>query len=313
MSAHAKHHKQSVPAQEYDRLVKLSSLAAVGCTSILIVLKTFAWLETNSSAVLVSLLDSAIDALSSIINFIVLTYALAPADKEHRFGHGKAEAIAGLGQAAFIFGSAGVLILHAVEQLLNPKTVQHATLGIGIITFSIVVTLLLVAFQKQVIRRTGSLAIEGDSLHYSSDLLINFAVIAGLVLASTGYPLADPLVALGAALFIIYNAYRLAHKAIHSLLDRELDEEIRQTIGKIALAHAQVKGVHDLRTRDSGKTMFIQMHIELPDHLPLIQAHKACDAIEADILKTYPNADVIIHLDPISTVDEQQIQPFRQL
>jgi ferrous-iron efflux pump FieF len=304
---------QEAHSHQYDKLVRLSSMAAIACTLVLIAIKIFAWLETQSSGVLVSLVDSSIDSLTSIINFVVLLYALAPADEEHRFGHGKAESIACLGQAAFIFGSAGFLILHAFERLLNPKEIQHAELGIGIILFSIVLTLVLVSFQKWVIHKTQSQAIEGDSLHYSSDLLINLAVIAGLFLSGQGYLEADPAIALLVGFYIIFSAYKLATKAVHSLLDRELDEETQQEIGKIALGHERVKGVHDLRTRDAGKTIFIQMHLELADHMPLIEAHNICDAIEEDILIAYPNADIIIHLDPVSSVDEDAILPFKEL
>ena len=294
----------------YNSLVTLASMAAIGTAFLLIAIKSWAWLETGSSGVLVSLIDSSIDALSSIISFIVLRYALAPADEEHRFGHGKAESIASLGQAAFIFGSASFLILHATEKLLNPQVIEKANLGISIISISIVVTLLLVGFQKYIIKKTQSPAIQGDSLHYSSDLLMNIAVIIGLFVSQQGYPQADPIIALLAAFYILYSAFHLAKKSIHSLLDRELDIETQQEIGKIALAQNKVLGLHDLRTRDSGKTIFIQMHLEMDDHITLFEAHKVADAIEAEILQRFPNADIIVHQDPISAIDKNVIVPF---
>ncbi len=297
-------------SQRYDTLVTLASAASVLTALTLIVIKVFAWFETNSSGVLVSLVDSSIDVLSSIISFMVLRYALAPADEDHRFGHGKAEAIACLGQAAFIFGSAGFVILHAFQRFLDPQDVQRPDLGIGIISISIVLTLALVIFQKYVIKKTGSQAIEGDSLHYSSDLIMNLAVIAGLFLASQGFQQADPAIAMIVGLYILYSSYRLGEGAIHSLLDRELDEETQQQIGSIAVAHKRVLGVHGLRTRDGGKIIFIQMHLELPDDIQLIEAHHICDAIEDDILEHFPNADIIIHLDPVSAVDNEIIVPF---
>jgi ferrous-iron efflux pump FieF len=305
--------KNAFAKHNYNSLVTLASAAAIGAAFLLIAIKFYAWLETGSSGVLVSLIDSSIDALSSIINFIVLSYALAPADEEHRFGHGKAESIASLGQAAFIFGSAGFLILHATEKLFNPHTIEKANLGINIIAISIVITLLLVTFQKYIIKRTQSPAIQGDSLHYSSDLFMNLAVIGGLFVSQQGYPQADPVIALLVGFYIIYSAFQLAKKSIHSLLDRELDIETQQEIGNIALAQPKVLGLHDLRTRDSGKTIFIQMHLEMDDLITLLEAHKVADAIEDEILKRFPNADIIVHQDPISAVDKNIIVPFEKV
>lgn len=304
--------KNHASTNTYNSLVMLAGLASIGTALTLIAIKFFAWLETGSSGVLVSLIDSSIDLLSSIINLVILRYALAPADEEHRFGHGKAESIASLGQAAFIFGSACFLMLHAFQKILHPSPIENTELGISIISISIVITLSLVIFQKYIIKKTNSQAIEGDSLHYSSDLLMNLAVIAGLVLASQGFHQADPAVALLVGVYIIYSAFRLAEKSIHSLLDRELDLDTQQEIGKIALAHQQVRGVHDLRTRDGGKIIFIQMHLEMPDDIQLLEAHHVCDAIEEEILARFPNADIIIHLDPSSSVNDEIIIPFEE-
>ncbi len=287
-----------------------ASIASITTAVVLILIKIFAWIETDSAGVLVSLIDSSIDVLSSVINFIVLRFALAPADDDHRFGHGKAEAIASLGQAAFIFGSAGFFILHTFERMLHPQAINRPELGIGVIIVSLFLTISLVAFQKYVVRKTGSQAIEGDSLHYSSDLIMNIAVIAGLIAVTQGINEADSIIALIVGIYIIYSAFRLGEKAIHSLLDRELDPETQQEIGNIALTHKEVMGVHDLRTRDGGKVIFIQMHLEMADKIPLIDAHNVCDSIEDKILQKFPNADIIIHLDPVSAINEDIIVPF---
>lgn len=297
-------------SRQYNSLVMTASVASIATAVVLILIKVVAWIETDSTGVLVSLIDSSIDIISSIINFIVLRFALAPADEDHRFGHGKAEAIASLGQAAFIFGSAGFFILHTFERILHPQAIHRPELGIGVITVSLILTISLVAFQKYVVRKTGSQAIEGDSLHYSSDLIMNLAVIAGLIAVTQGFNQADSAIALVAGIYIIYSAFRLGEKAIHSLLDRELDAETQQEIGNIACAHKEVLGVHDLRTRDGGKLIFIQMHLEMSDKIPLIEAHNVCDAIEDKILQRFPNADIIIHLDPVSAVNEEIIVPF---
>jgi ferrous-iron efflux pump FieF len=305
------HNHSHAHSEQYNSLVMMASVASIATALTLILVKVFAWLETDSAGVLVSLIDSSIDVLSSVINFVVLRYALAPADEDHRFGHGKAEAIACLGQAAFIFGSAGFFLLHAFERVLHPQAVNKPELGMGVITFSIVLTLLLVVFQKYVIKKTGSQAIEGDSMHYSADLVMNLAVIGGLLVASQGYIQADPLIAMAVGLYIIYGAFRLGEKAVHSLLDRELDEETQQQIGQLAIEHKKVLGIHDLRTRDGGKTIFIQLHLEMADNITLIEAHDVCDEVEDNILAQFPNADIITHLDPISAIDEENIVPFK--
>ena len=281
------------------RLMRLASYVAVSVALVLIAAKLGAWLLTGSVGLLSSLIDSVLDAFASIVALVAIRQALTPADKEHRFGHGKAEPIAALGQAAFIVGSALFLSVEAVRRLWSPQPVGQQEIGIAVMVFSILVTLALVAFQAHVIRRTGSLVVSADSLHYKGDLLINLSIIASLVLTGWfDFPLADPVFALGIAAYLLWNAKGIGGEALDMLMDRELPDEERQTILALARAHSGVLGVHDLRTRAAGPIRFIQMHLELDGDTRLAEAHEIADAVEAEIEAAFPGADVIVHQDP---------------
>jgi ferrous-iron efflux pump FieF len=279
--------------------MRLATYASVAVALVLIAVKLVAWLGTGSVALLSTLIDSTLDAAASILNLVAIRQALVPADRQHRFGHGKAEPLAGLGQSAFIAGSGLLLIGEAVKRLVDPQPVTHGLAGIGVMVFSIILTVLLVWFQKIVIARTGSLAINADFLHYSSDLMMNAAVIVALLLSSRfELPLVDPLFALAIAAFILYSASRIAWQSFNLLMDRELPDEERQRIKDICVRHPGVRNVHDLRTRSAGLQCFIQLHLELDGEMSLRQAHVISDAVEALIRAAFPAADVIIHEDP---------------
>jgi ferrous-iron efflux pump FieF len=290
------------PMVQQARLLTLASYASVATALLLIAVKLMAWLLTGSMSILASLVDSLMDSIASLINLVAIRYSLQPADAEHRFGHGKAEPLAGLCQAAFICGSAGFLILHAIDRLRHPYALQAVGIGIGVMVFAMVVTLALLLLQRHVIALTGSTAIRADAVHYASDLLSNLAIIAALLIAPLGWPWIDPLFALGVALYIGYHALRVGQDAIQQLLDRELPLQQQQQILTIAKQRAAVRGVHDLRTRQSGRVVFIQLHLELDDNLPLYQAHAIADQVELDICEVIPTAQVIVHQDPASVV-----------
>jgi ferrous-iron efflux pump FieF len=243
-----------------------------------------------------------------VINLMAVRYSLLPADDEHRFGHGKAEALAGLGQATFIAGSALFLLLEAVNRLLHPEPLQEVAVGIGVMVFAIVATLVLLGIQRHVIRRTGSTAIRADALHYATDLVTNLSTIAALVLAVLGWHGADPLFALAIAGYILYSAFDIGREAVELLMDRELPPETRDHILELAYTRPEVLGVHDLRTRQAGHQYFVQLHIELQDDLPLREAHAAADAVEDAIRNAFPNAEVIVHQDPVNEVDRSRIR-----
>jgi ferrous-iron efflux pump FieF len=297
---------------ETERLLKLATNASVITALTLIAAKTAAYWYTDSVSVLASLVDSLMDAGASLINLLAVRYALAPPDSEHRYGHGKAESVAGLAQATFIAGSGLFLIIQSLERLVHPKPIEDMEVGLWVMGFAIIATTLLMFVQYYVIRRTHSTAIRADALHYKSDLLTNSAIIAALLLSQIGWFGVDPLFALAIAAYVLYSAWQIGSESFHDLLDHELPDEKRAQILQIAKEQPGVLGVHDLRTRLSGRTEFVQMHLELPDLLPLIHAHAIADAVEKKIKRALPAADVVIHQDPISTVDLSQAPATQQ-
>ncbi len=281
------------------RLLKLATAASVAVALTLIGAKLFAWFATGSVSILSTLIDSLLDAAASLVNLIAVRHALTPADREHRFGHGKAEPLAALGQSAFIAGSAFLLLFEAGRRIYQPVTISNGTVGIAVMVFSIVVTLALVAFQHTVVRRTGSFAIRADALHYKGDLLVNGSVIVSLLLVERlGWLYADPLFGAAIAVYILFSAWTIGRGALDMLMDHELPDHDRARIRELALSHPEVRDMHDLRTRLSGRDAFIQLHLEMDASLTLIRAHEIADEVEATIVAAFPGAEVIIHQDP---------------
>jgi ferrous-iron efflux pump FieF len=290
---------QQGTSAEAAQLMRLATYASVAVASSLILVKLGAWLYTDSISLLSTLIDSLLDAVASLINLFAVRHALAPADREHRFGHGKAEPLAALGQTAFIAGSALFLIFAAGHRIFNPRPLLHSDIGIAVMVVAIVATFALTRFQAHVVRQTGSVAIEADSLHYVGDMLVNGAVIAALLLASQlGWAIADPLFGLAIAGYITFIAWRIARGALDMLMDRELPEGERARIRQIVLAIPKVLDLHDLRTRSSGRRSFIQVHIEMDGKLTLFDAHGVADEVEAALREAFPGAEVMIHQDP---------------
>ena len=288
--------------QEYARLVTLAAWAATIIASILLVVKVAAWWVTGSVSLLASVVDSLLDIAASVVNLVVVRYSLQPADKEHTFGHGKAESLAALAQAMFISGSACFLILNGIERFFRPHELNSPEVGIYVSLFAIVMTFGLVRFQKYVVSQTGSQAIAADSLHYQSDLYMNAAIMLALALSWFGIGQADAVFAIGIGIYILYSAYQMAMEAIQSLLDRKLPDEELKRIKETSLSVEGVLGVHQLRTRRSGPVRFIQLHLELEDNIPLIEAHRISDEVEDKLISVFPDADVLIHQDPYSVV-----------
>lgn len=295
----ASENRMSLSEDKINSLKRLAARAAVAVACILIVAKAGAWILTGSVSLLSTLIDSLLDALASTVNLLAIRHAAQPADKEHRFGHGKAEPLAGLAQAAFVSGSAAFLVFQAMERLFHPVRIEHSNAGIAVMVFSMAMTLGLVLFQRFVVNRTNSVAISADALHYRSDLLVNTAVIVALVLsAHFGLNIADPVLALMVAVYILVSAKDIFLSSYHMLMDRELPDEDRDRIRAIALRNPQVISVHDLRTRSAGTRSFIQFHLELNGDLKLREAHAIADAVMASIEEAFPSADVLIHEDP---------------
>lgn len=284
--------------------MRLASFASTSVAIILIVAKAFAWWQSGSISLLSTLLDSTLDLLASLVTLLSVRHALMPADREHRFGHGKAEALAGLIQSGFIGASAVWLLISAGERIVAPQPIRAETLGIGVMLGSMVLTLGLVIFQRRVIARTGSMAIGADRMHYQSDLVTNIGVILAIALSSRfDLPLADPIIAALIGLYILKSAADIGRDAYNVLMDRELSTEDRERIKAIVRAHPKVRDLHDLRTRSSGITTFIQLHMELDPAMPLSEAHEIAEAVEADIREAFPTAEIIVHQDPEGIVE----------
>ncbi len=292
------------------RLMRRATIAATSVALALIVAKTAAWVVTGSVSLLASLVDSILDALASLVNLLAVRHSLSPADSEHRFGHGKAEALAGLGQAAFVAGSSGFLLLEAGRRVLRPTEIEASAAGIGVMLLSMAATLGLVAYQRHVVRRTGSTAISADALHYRSDLLANGGVILALWLSAEGLPAVDPLIAIVIALYILYSAWHILRQSLDHLMDRELPDAERERIIELVLGHPEVRGMHDLRSRRAGTATFLQLHLELGDDLSLVAAHRILEAVEATLRKAYPGAEIIIHPDPMSAITPELVRDF---
>lgn len=300
-------HGLEAASPETAKLMRRATYAAVAVAAFLIIIKFVAWMLTGSVAMMSTLLDSFLDAAASLVNLWAVHHALQPADREHRFGHGKAEPLAGLGQAAFIAGSGLLLIVEAAQRFVKPEAVTKGEIGIAVMVVSIIATLGLVRYQKMVVAKTDSVAINADSLHYTGDLLINGSVIISLLLATVGgWDYADPLFAIGIAGFLIYNAWGILEGSLHLLMDRELPDDDRQRIITICKSHPEVRNMHDLRTRSAGLHAFIQLHLELDPALTLVQAHRISDEVEDSIRDVFPNAEVIIHQDPAGIREVRQ-------
>jgi ferrous-iron efflux pump FieF len=292
-----------------ERLLVLRKRAVAASVSVaggLAVIKLAAWLITGSVAVLSSLLDSMVDVFAALVMAYAVRTAVKPPDPSHRYGHGKAEALGAMAQAAFIVGSGLFLIFEAVGRFVEAEPVHQPWIGVGVMVVSIVATLGLVAFQMHVIRVTGSVAIAADRLHYTGDLAMNLAVIAAiLALVFLEWTWVDPAAAIGIAIWLIWNAVRVAGGALDQLMDRELPAGDRRRIARILKAHPEVVDYHDLRTRDSGTRQFIELHLELDPSMTVEAAHVVCDQIESELSEAFGTADIIIHQEPAGLEDER--------
>ena len=287
--------------------MRLATYASVSVAAVLVAAKLAAWIATDSVSMLSTLVDSLLDAAVSLVSFVAVRQALQPADHEHRFGHGKAEPLAALTQAAFINGSAAFLLFEAAERFIHPRAVANSDVGIMVMIFAIALTLALVVFQRYVVRKTGSLAIDADSLHYRIDLLTNAGVIVSLLLADRlGWTIADPLFATAIAGYILWGAAKVGRQALQQVMDRELPDAERRRIRDIALAHPDVRDLHDMRTRASGTQVFIELHLEMDGSITLEAAHDIADEVMSRVEQAFPNAQVLIHQDPEGVLERRQ-------
>jgi ferrous-iron efflux pump FieF len=280
-------------------LMRRAAIASVSVSLFLVSIKTYAYFASHSVAMLASLADSALDLFTSWLNLVAIRQALVPADAEHRFGHGKAEPLAGLAQSAFIAASALFLVIQAVNRILAPEPIDHNLAALVVMCIAITCAIGLILYERRVVAKTGSLAVEADQTHYLGDLVTNIGVVVALVLSSElGWTLADPLIAIAVAGIMVFTASGVGRTSFNQLMDRELPDEERARICRIAQAHRAVKNVHDLKTRMAGLSTFIQLHLALDPQMRLVDAHAVSDAVEKALLEAYPGAEVIIHQDP---------------
>ena len=290
--------------QDPGRLNLLAAVASVAVALTLVCAKLAIWIVTGSVAVLGTLIDSGLDVIASLVTFLSVRQAAQPPDRAHRYGHGKAEAIGAFVQAGFVLGSAFFLANEAIRRLIAPQPIVQGGVAIAVLLLAILLTMALVGLQRSVVRRTHSLAISADSLHYRSDLLMNLAVIVAMLLVeATGWAMIDPLFGLGIVGLLLYSATGVARRALDMLMDRELPAEARSRIRKLALAHPKAHDVHDLRTRRAGSDVFIELHLELDGDLDLEQAHAITDEVEARIRAAFPEADILVHQEPAGLED----------
>ena len=295
-------------AAEHSALSTRAALASVALASVLLIAKAWAAYLTDSTAMLGSLADTALDVIASITTLVGVRIAAAPADHDHRFGHGKAEALVALAQVALISVSAIGIGWRAVERLINGGETAALGLGVGVSLFAIAATFALLWYQRIVIARTGSVAIKTDNVHYKSDLFLNGSVIVALVLdQSLHIRGADALFGVGIALWLVWGAYRASSEAIHQLMDREWPEAERDQFLAAAAEYPELAGLHDLRTRSSGTVRFVQFHVWVPADWTVLQAHDRLDAVEEQLQQRFPGTEILIHVDPEGQTDRETL------
>jgi ferrous-iron efflux pump FieF len=283
---------------ERERLLRWATNASVLTALTLGLCKLVAFWLSGSVAVLASLVDSALDGSASILNALAVRYAMKPADDDHRFGHGKSEALAGLAQALLIGTSGGFIIRHAIDRLLHPEPLQAVGVSLLVMSVSLAATIALVVFQSHVVKKTESMAVKADALHYMSDIGANLATILAVAVAPFGYSRLDPVFGIVIALITLYSAVRIGWETFHVLMDRELPAEAQQRIRGIVLAHDKARGLHDLRTRRSGPNTLIQFHLELDGDMSLNEANHIAHEVSNALTSEFPGADVLVHQDP---------------
>ncbi len=276
----------------------------------LLVLKLWASAQTGSVAMLGSLADTGLDLLAALVTLYGVRMAAQPADRDHRFGHGKAEALSALFQVVVIMLSALYIFYRAIMRLMEGETTAHAEFGIGVSAIAILATLGLLAYQRYVIGKTGSVAIRADHVHYQSDVLLNMAVIGALVLDQyLKIKWADPVFGIGIAAALLLGAWKASTHAIDQLMDKEWPEEKRQHFLQIAARHPELAGIHDLRTRSSGTQDFVQFHVWVEPSMTVAEAHHVMEEVENVLEREFPGTEILIHLDPDGQIDKEGVLP----
>ena len=299
-----------ISAEERGRLTARAAFASSAMAVTLIVLKTYAAVQTSSMAMLGSLADSGLDLVASLIVLLAVRIAAQPADHEHRFGHGKAEALAALVQIILITFSAMFIAFRSAQRLISGAQTGDAELGIGVSVVAMVLTVALITYQRHVVKRTGSLAIGTDRRHYSSDLMLNGSVIAALALDQlAGLKGADAVFGLLIAAWLLWGAWSSSSHALNQLMDREWPDQQREEFLAAARQHPELAGLHDFRTRTSGTHHFAQFHVWVPAHWTVQEAHDRLDRVEEQLQERFPGTEILIHVDPEGQTDRETLLP----
>ena len=292
------------------RLTFRAALASSAVAIVLIALKSWAALHTASMAMLGSLADSGLDLIASLVVLLGVRIAAQPADDDHRFGHGKAEALAALVQVILITLSALFIGFRSIQRLVSGAETARAELGIGVSLAAMALTLALIGYQRHVVRRTGSLAIGTDRLHYSSDLLLNGSVIAALVLDQyLGLVGSDAVFGLLIAAWLAWGAWRASAQALDQLMDKEWPDDLRERFLAATREYPELAGLHDFRTRVSGNVNFVQFHVWVPGDWTVRQAHDRLDRVEEQLQQRFPGTEILIHVDPEGQTDRETLLP----
>jgi ferrous-iron efflux pump FieF len=295
---------------ERSRLATRAAVASVAVAVLLLGLKAWAAYTTGSMAMLGSLADTGLDVIASLVTLTGVRIAALPADSDHRFGHGKAEALVALVQVVLIATSALWIAFRSVERLMAGSETRSTEIGIGVSVVAMAATLLLIAYQRTVVARTGSVAIAADRAHYQSDLLLNISVIAALVLDQYADLLgADAVFGLLIAAWLLFGAWRSAGHAVNQLMDKEWPEDERAAFLAAATEYPELAGLHDLRTRSSGSHHFVQFHVWVPGEWTVREAHDRLDAVEEALQARFPRTEILIHLDPQGHTDRETMLP----
>ena len=291
-------------SEHHGTLMRRAAFASVAVSALLVAIKVVAYFASDSVAMLASLADSSLDLFTSSLNLLAIHEALTPADAEHRFGHGKAEPLAGLAQGAFIAASAVFLVVQGAQRLMTPTPIEHSLEALLVMFVAILAAIGLILYERRVVEKTGSVAVTADATHYFGDLVSNIGVVVAIILSTRlGWLEADPIIAMLVALVLVVSAWRVFRNSLDQLMDRELPDAERDKIMDIVRRHDEVISLHDLKTRQAGNHIFIQVHLELDGNLSLVRAHAISHDVQTDICAAFPHAEVIIHQDPAGATD----------
>ena len=301
----------NISQNDYGEKIKKSSLITLGVVLFLIFIKAFAYFATGSIIILSLLADSFFDLIITLTTFILVRISLKKNTNEYRFGYGKAEALSAFIEGIVILLISIFVLYMAYQNFIDPEiTIINSEIALIVIAISIFATLMLVRFQTRIMKDTASLSVESEKLHYLSDLLTNIAAFVGIMLVMfADFSRADPLIAALISIYMIYTTIAIFQKSIAVLIDREIDDDLKSEIFDIVKSHNKVLGFHDVRTRQSGSSkgkFFMQMHIEVSEHVSLEESHNIADQVEENILNKFPDAEIILHVDPSNVIEEKE-------